>query len=133
MRLANKMSDPSLSNRHIVCRTYSVLLPDFTNARREATRPPKFRDENFDRDFDSTTLFNDAVQVNESQVAVFAPPFLNLQNVLAATTEIYTLSLHDALPICATSSTRRTSMRVSSSAGGETSSRPPRQEKGVET
>jgi hypothetical protein len=85
MRFANKTSDTALGNRHIVCRTYSVLLPDFTNARREATRPPKFRDENFDRDFDSTTLFYDAVQVNDSQVAVFAPPFLNLQNELAAT------------------------------------------------
>ena len=87
MRLANKTSesDAGPGNRHIVCRTHSILLPDFTSARREATRPLKFRDENFDRDFDSTTLFYDAVQVTESQVAVFAPPFLNLQNELAET------------------------------------------------
>jgi hypothetical protein len=87
MRLANKNSEPGISpsNRHTICRTHSVLLPDFTDARREASRPPKLRDENFDRDFDSTTLFYDAVQVNETQVAVFAPPFLNLQKDLATT------------------------------------------------
>jgi len=84
MRLANKTSE-SPCNRHTVCRTSSGLLPDFTNARRQATRPPEFRDENFDRDFDSTTLFYDAVQVNETQIVLFAPPFLNLQDELAAT------------------------------------------------
>jgi hypothetical protein len=88
MRLTNKTLDAegSIGNRHIVCRTYPVLLPDFTDARREATRHPRFRDENFDRDFDSATLFYDAIWVNDSQVAVFAPPFLNLQNEMAATT-----------------------------------------------
>jgi hypothetical protein len=86
MRFANKTADPPLRHRHIVRRPHSVLLPDFTNARRETTRPLKFRDENFDGDFDSTTLFYDAVQVNDSQVAVFAPPFLNLRDQLAATT-----------------------------------------------
>lgn len=86
MRLANKASDIAPGNRHIVCRTNSVSLADFTEARREATRPPKFRGENFDRDFDSTTLFYDAVQVNDSQVAVFAPPFLNLREGVASTT-----------------------------------------------
>jgi hypothetical protein len=86
MRLANKTSDIAPGNRHIVCRTNSVSLADFTDARREATRPPRFRGENFDSDFDSTTLFYDAVQVNDSQVAVFAPPFLNLRDGVAATT-----------------------------------------------
>jgi hypothetical protein len=85
MRLANSSADASLFSRHIVCRTHSVSLQDFTDRRRKATRPPKFRDENFDREFDSTTLFYDAVQVNDSQVAVFAPPFFNLQDEMAAT------------------------------------------------
>jgi hypothetical protein len=86
MRFANKAAEPPLRHRHIVRRPHPVLLPDFTNARREATRPLKFRDENFGRDFDATTLFYDAVQVNQSQVAVFAPPFFNLRDPLAATT-----------------------------------------------
>jgi len=87
MRLSNKTSasDASPGHGHIVCRTHSVVLSDFTNLRREAMRPSQFRDENFDRDFDSTTLLYDAVQVNESQVAAFAPPFLNLKDELAAT------------------------------------------------
>jgi hypothetical protein len=86
MRLAYKPSNTAPANRHMVCRTHSVSLADFTDARREAIRPLKFRPENFDREFDSTTLFYDAVQVNDSQIAVFAPPFLNLQAELDAST-----------------------------------------------
>lgn len=71
--------------QHIVCRTRPVLLPDFTAARREPTRPEEFRGENFDRQFDDTTLFYDAVSVGESQVALFAPPFFNLAESLSAT------------------------------------------------
>lgn len=85
MRLANKTSDMAADSRHIVCRTNSISMADFSEARRSATRPPQFRGENFARDFDSTTLFYDAVQVNDSQVALFAPPFLNLTAGVAAT------------------------------------------------
>jgi hypothetical protein len=85
MRLAKKTSDTALGNRHIIRRTYSISLSNLTKARREATRPLRFRGENFDREFDSTTLFYDAVQVKDSEVAVFAPPFLNLKDALAAT------------------------------------------------
>ena len=84
--LANKTVHTPLGNRHIVCRTLSVSLPDFTNARREATRPPKFRGENFDRDFDSTTLFYDAVDIGNQQAVLFAPPFFNLADSLSRTT-----------------------------------------------
>jgi hypothetical protein len=85
MRLANKNPDIAPDDRHVVCRTNSVSLSDFTELRREATRPPACRGENFDRDFDSTTLFYDAVQTSPSQIALFAPPFLNLSDGVAAT------------------------------------------------
>jgi hypothetical protein len=85
MRLANKTPDVALDDRHIVCRTNSVSLSDFTGMRRKATRPLESRGENFDRDFDSTTLFYDAVQVSDSQIALFAPPFFNLSGDVAAT------------------------------------------------
>ena len=90
MRLGSKALDSNgrPSNRHIVCRTQAVLLPDFTDARRESTRHPVFRDKHFDHEFDSTTLFYDTVQVNDTQAAIFAPPFLNLKNQLAATSFI---------------------------------------------
>jgi hypothetical protein len=85
MRLANKRQDVASDGRHVICRTNPVSLADFTDARREATRKPEFRGENFERDFDSTTLFYDAVQVSSSEVALFAPPFFNLSDGLAAT------------------------------------------------
>jgi hypothetical protein len=86
VRLAHKRSDLACDDRHVACRARPVFLSDFTERRREAIRPPEFRGENFERDFDSATLFYDAVQVSDSQVAVFAPPFLNLSNAVAATT-----------------------------------------------
>ena len=57
MRLASKNAVVAADNRHVVCRTNPVSLSDFTDKRREATRPLAFRGENFDRDFDSTPLF----------------------------------------------------------------------------
>ncbi len=86
MRHNTRTTAPAQDDRHIVCRTSTVSLSDFTSARREATRPMEFRGENFDRDFDSTTLFYDAAQVGESGVALFAPPFLNLSHAVNATT-----------------------------------------------
>ena len=74
IRLASKNAVVAADNRHVVCRTNSVSLSEFTDKRREATRPLAFRGENFERDFDSTTLFYDAVQVSKSTVALFAPP-----------------------------------------------------------
>jgi hypothetical protein len=85
MRLTSKTSDFALDDRHIVCRANSVSLPAFSEARRKPARPPEFRDNSFERDFDSTTLFYDAVQVDDSQIALFAPPFLNLSADVAAT------------------------------------------------
>jgi len=78
MRLASKNSVVAADNRHVICRTNSVSLSNFTDKRREATRAPAFRGENFERDFDSNTLFYDAVQVSKSTIALFAPPFFNL-------------------------------------------------------
>ena len=85
MRLASKTPVIAADNRHVICRTNSVSLSDFTDKRREATRPLAFRGENFERDFDSNTLFYDAVQVSKSAVALFAPPFFNLARDVATT------------------------------------------------
>jgi len=71
--------------QHIVCRTNDVVLSDFTPARREPTRPQKLRGENFDRQFDSTTLFYDTVDIGDSRIVLLAPPFFNLTSYLAAT------------------------------------------------
>jgi hypothetical protein len=86
MRHNTRTTSHAADDRHIVCRTSAVSLSDFTATRREATRSLQFRGENFDRDFDSTTLFYDAAQVGDSRVALFAPPFLNLSRAVAATT-----------------------------------------------
>jgi hypothetical protein len=74
------------SDRHdLVCRTNDVLLPDFTDVRREPTRPPEFRGENFDRQFDATTLFYDAVSLGNGEAVLLAPPLFNLAEQLSAT------------------------------------------------
>ena len=78
MRLASKTPIIAADNRHVICRPNPVSLSDFTDKRSEATRPLAFRGKNFERDFDSNTLFYDAVQVSQSTVALFAPPFFNL-------------------------------------------------------
>jgi hypothetical protein len=71
--------------RHVVCRTNDVRLPDFTDVRREPTRPAECRGENFDREFDRTTLFYDAVDIGDSRIALFAPPFFNIAGPMSAT------------------------------------------------
>lgn len=86
MRLLNKSPNMRHDDRHIVCHVNSVSLSDFTETRREATRPLASRGDNFDRDFDGTTLFYDAVRVDDEQVALFAPPLFNLAPDMAATT-----------------------------------------------
>lgn len=70
---------------HVVRTAKPVLLPDFTDARREPTRPVEFRGANFDRQFDSTTLLYDAVDVGGAEVVLLAPPFFNLAGRMAAT------------------------------------------------
>jgi hypothetical protein len=45
----------------------------------------EFRPENFERQFDATTLFYDAVDVGDRQVVLFAPPFFNLADALSKT------------------------------------------------
>ena len=85
MQLASKNPVVACDSRHVVCRTNSASLSGFTNRRREPTRPLAFRGENFDRDFDSNTLFYDAVQVSKSEIALFAPPFFNLSRDVAST------------------------------------------------
>jgi hypothetical protein len=82
---APRTMNPTSSPRHLVCRTNDVLLPGFTEARRAATRPIEFRGDNFDRQFDSTTLFYDAVDLGYSRIVLLAPPFLNLADALAGT------------------------------------------------
>src|ERR1700744_5705678 len=74
-----------VSDQHLICRTNDVRLPDFTDTRREPTRPPEFRGENFDRQFDATTLFYDAVSLGKGEAVLLAPPFFNLGDNLATT------------------------------------------------
>jgi hypothetical protein len=78
-------ADVARDRQHIVCRTNDVLLSDFADARREPTRPLEFRGDNFDRQFDNTTLFYDAVDIEGSRVVLFAPPFFNLADSLSRT------------------------------------------------
>src|SRR5271167_935761 len=67
MQSAPKSTNIATDRQHVVCRTNHVVLSDFTAARREATRPPEFRPENFERQFDCTTLFYDAVDIGDGQ------------------------------------------------------------------
>ena len=87
MTMLSAPKSPSVASdrQHIVCRTNHVLLSDFTTARREPTRPVEFRGENFERQFDSTTLFYDAVDIGDRRVILFAPPFFNLAADLSRT------------------------------------------------
>jgi hypothetical protein len=86
MNMLPAPKSPSVdSERHVVCRTNHVLLSDFTDARRQPTRPAEFRDENFERQFDSTTLVYDAVDIGDQRVVLFAPPFFNLAEDLSHT------------------------------------------------
>jgi hypothetical protein len=43
MRLASKNPAVAADNRHVICRTNPVSLSDFTDKRREATRPLECR------------------------------------------------------------------------------------------
>jgi hypothetical protein len=85
MQSAPKSTEFATDLQHIVCRTNHVVLSDFTEARREPTRPVEFRPDNFERQFDSTTLFYDAVEIGDRQVVLFAPPFFNLTDALSNT------------------------------------------------
>lgn len=71
--------------RHTVCRTRDVQLPDVTDIRREPTRPLQFRDANFARQFDATTLLYDALDLGCGEAVLLAPPFFNLADDLAGT------------------------------------------------
>ena len=72
--------------QHIICRTRDVLLSNLTTARREPTRAVEFRKDNFDQQFDATTLFYDAVDLGNGEAVLLAPPFFNLAGDVAATT-----------------------------------------------
>jgi hypothetical protein len=62
-----------------------VLLDSFTTIRRIPTRPTAFRDANFDREFDDSTLFFDAFHVRDRAcVVLLGPPFFNLAPAMAA-------------------------------------------------
>jgi hypothetical protein len=82
---ATKNANVIPDRQHVICRTSDVLLSDFTDLRREPTRPLQFRGENFEREFDSTTLFYDAVDAGDSRIVLLAPPFLNIAGSLSAT------------------------------------------------
>src|SRR5581483_9287704 len=86
MLFVPKNSGGISDQRHIVCRTRDVLLPDLTTARRKPTRPVEFRRDNFDEQFDATTLFYDAVDLGNGEAVLLAPPFFNLAGDIAATT-----------------------------------------------
>jgi hypothetical protein len=85
MLLAARSAEVVTDQQHVIRRTNAVSLPDFTEARREPTRPVEFRRENFEREFDSTTLFYDAVDIGGQRTVLFAPPFFNLAGSLSAT------------------------------------------------
>lgn len=85
MLSAPKSPSAASDRQHLVCQTNHVLLPDFTTARRQPTRPVEFRDENFERQFDSTTLVYDAVDIGDRRIVLFAPPFFNLTEDLSCT------------------------------------------------
>jgi hypothetical protein len=85
MLFAPRSAEVVPGQRHVVCRTNDVRLPDFTDVRRAPTRPAEFRGEKFDREFDGTTLFYDAVDIGDSRVALFAPPFFNIAGPMSAT------------------------------------------------
>lgn len=87
MNMLSAPKSPSIASdrQHVVCRTNHVLLSDFTDARRQPTRPVEFRDENFARQFDSTTLIYDAVDIGDQRIVLFAPPFFNLTGDLSRT------------------------------------------------
>lgn len=59
-----------------------VRLSDFTSMRREPTRPPEFRHDDFDAKFDDDTLFYDCVTLSPGKIVLFGPPFFNLKGVL---------------------------------------------------
>jgi hypothetical protein len=69
-----------------VCRTRHLQLPDFTDARREPRRPPRFRGNAFAQQFDATTLFYDALDLGRGEAVLLAPPFFNLADKIAGTT-----------------------------------------------
>jgi hypothetical protein len=85
MLSAPKSTCVAPDRQHIICRTNHVLLSDFTDTRRQPTRAPEFRDDNFERQFDSATLVYDAVDIGDQQVVLFAPPFFNLTEQLSNT------------------------------------------------
>ncbi|MES0810000.1 hypothetical protein ABLO27_10995 [Roseibium sp. SCPC15] len=53
-------------------------LSDFTDIRREATRPPEFRDAKFADEFDDDTLFFECFRRADGKVALLGPPLFNL-------------------------------------------------------
>jgi hypothetical protein len=56
-----------------------ILLPRFTGMRREPTRPIALRDEGFETQFDTTTLFFDAFRCeSDDRIVLLGPPLLNL-------------------------------------------------------
>ncbi len=72
--------------RVAVTGTRPVMLPDFTDARRQPTRPPEARDADFTVKFDAETLFYDAFVGTRGHIVLAGPPFLNLKPALAAAT-----------------------------------------------
>jgi hypothetical protein len=61
-----------------------VMLPDFSAARREPTRPPAHRGPDFDAKFDAETLFYDAFHGTDGRIVLLGPPFLNLKAQIEA-------------------------------------------------
>jgi len=56
----------------------STRLSDFTDLRREATRPPEFRDDRFAQEFDDDTLFFETFRRTDGKVVLIGPPLFNL-------------------------------------------------------
>jgi hypothetical protein len=57
-------------------------LSDFTDIRREATRPPEFRDENFKEEFDADVLFFESFRRADGKTVFLGPPFFNLSDAM---------------------------------------------------
>jgi hypothetical protein len=73
------------SGAHVVIRPSPVGLDNFSERRREPTRPLAYRDETFRRNFDATTLFFDAFEIAPGEIVLLGPPFLNLSDEVRRT------------------------------------------------
>ena len=64
-----------------------LVLPPDGGLRREITRPPEYRQDGFDAEFDATTLFYDVVALGtwpSGNLVLIGPPLRNLESAFLA-------------------------------------------------